>query len=171
MDFESISLAARTHCLDSAAVLRPIPVKDKASTPASAGVEVQKVQSRAPQPWVCLLCKMFCRCEVCCRSQQPRACPFLFLLSLLESSGKRQRGDSNPCGQSPMDFESISLTARTHCLGESLKESLELMSTSRWTHLRRGPEAARVLGYWGGSDSEGIQTPAGRAQWISSPSP
>ena len=28
---------------------------------------------------------------------------------------KRQRGDSNPCGQSPMDFESISLTARTHC--------------------------------------------------------
>ena len=28
---------------------------------------------------------------------------------------KRHRGDSNPCGQSPMDFESISLTARTHC--------------------------------------------------------
>ena len=28
---------------------------------------------------------------------------------------KRQRGDSNPCGQSPMDFESISLTARTQC--------------------------------------------------------
>ena len=29
---------------------------------------------------------------------------------------QRQRGDSNPCGQSPMDFESISLAARTHCL-------------------------------------------------------
>ena len=28
----------------------------------------------------------------------------------------RHRGDSNPCGQSPMDFESISLAARTHCL-------------------------------------------------------
>ena len=28
----------------------------------------------------------------------------------------RHRGDSNPCGQSPMDFESISLTARTQCL-------------------------------------------------------
>ena len=28
---------------------------------------------------------------------------------------RRQRGDSNPCGQSPMDFESISLAARTHC--------------------------------------------------------
>ena len=28
----------------------------------------------------------------------------------------RQRRDSNPCGQSPMDFESISLTARTQCL-------------------------------------------------------
>ena len=27
----------------------------------------------------------------------------------------RHRGDSNPCGQSPMDFESISLTARTQC--------------------------------------------------------
>ena len=26
----------------------------------------------------------------------------------------RHRGDSNPCGQSPMDFESISLAARTH---------------------------------------------------------
>jgi hypothetical protein len=31
-------------------------------------------------------------------------------------SEKRHRGDSNPCGQSPMDFESISLTARTQCL-------------------------------------------------------
>ena len=31
------------------------------------------------------------------------------------SSAKRQRGDSNPCGQSPMDFESISLTTRARC--------------------------------------------------------
>ena len=29
----------------------------------------------------------------------------------------RHRGDSNPCGQSPMDFKSISLTARTQCHG------------------------------------------------------
>ena len=28
---------------------------------------------------------------------------------------KRQRGDSNPCGQSPMDFESIPLAARAQC--------------------------------------------------------
>ena len=28
---------------------------------------------------------------------------------------KRHRGDSNPRGQGPMDFESISLTARTQC--------------------------------------------------------
>ena len=40
-----------------------------------------------------------------------------FLLGLLFfvcdfRSGKRHRGDSNPCGQSPMHFESISLTAR-----------------------------------------------------------
>ena len=27
----------------------------------------------------------------------------------------RQRGDSNPCGQSPMDFDSFSLAARTQC--------------------------------------------------------
>ena len=32
-----------------------------------------------------------------------------------ETIHKRHRGDSNPCGQSPMDFESISLTARTQC--------------------------------------------------------
>jgi hypothetical protein len=31
-------------------------------------------------------------------------------------SEKRHRGDSNPCGQSPVDFESISLTARTQRL-------------------------------------------------------
>ena len=28
---------------------------------------------------------------------------------------QRHQGDSNPCGQSPMDFESISLTTRTQC--------------------------------------------------------
>ena len=27
----------------------------------------------------------------------------------------RQRGDLSPCGQSPMDFESITLTTRSHC--------------------------------------------------------
>ena len=31
-------------------------------------------------------------------------------------NGNRHRGDSNPCGQSPMNFESISLAARTQCL-------------------------------------------------------
>ena len=35
----------------------------------------------------------------------------------------RHRGDSNPCGQSPMDFESISLTARTQCLEVSFSRS------------------------------------------------
>ena len=39
----------------------------------------------------------------------------------------RQRGDSNPCGQSPMDFESISLAARTHChLAVSSKSIVEV---------------------------------------------
>ena len=31
------------------------------------------------------------------------------------NGAKRQRGDSNPCGQSPMAFESITLTARSRC--------------------------------------------------------
>ena len=35
---------------------------------------------------------------------------------------KRHRGDSNPCGQSPMDFESISLTARTQCHGHNREQ-------------------------------------------------
>ena len=56
---------------------------------------------------------------MCCSSWQLCVFPFLFLLSLLEGSGRRQRGDSKPCGQSPMDFESISLAARTHCLGRA----------------------------------------------------
>ena len=43
-----------------------------------------------------------------------------FLLGLLVLvcdlwRGKQHRGDSNPGGQSPMDFESMSLTARTQC--------------------------------------------------------
>ena len=48
---------------------------------------------------------------------------------------KRQRGDSNPCGQSPMDFESISLTARTHC--HMFTENVGLC-WSRWLPHRRG---------------------------------
>ena len=36
-----------------------------------------------------------------------------------ETIHKRHRGDSNPCGQSPMDFESIFFTARTQCHGNS----------------------------------------------------
>ena len=111
--------------------------------------------------------------------------PFLFLLSLLEGSGKRQRGDSNPCGQSPMDFESISLAARTHCLDVKSppKARSALCSAAPAAPLShaagsRGTRARVIhrltLGlhtYFWRSDSEGIRTPAGRAQWISSPSP
>ena len=51
--------------------------------------------------------------------------PFIILLNGRELAAlsvckhgyaHRQRGDSKPCGQSPMDFEFVSLTARTHCL-------------------------------------------------------
>ena len=34
-------------------------------------------------------------------------------IQMPQTGNLRQRGDSNPCGQSPMDFESISLAART----------------------------------------------------------
>ena len=40
-----------------------------------------------------------------CKTQLPR-----------KTRNKRQRRDSNPRGQSPSDFESDSLTTRTHCL-------------------------------------------------------
>ena len=63
----------------------------------------------------------------------------------------RHRGDSNPCGQSPMDFESISLAARTQCLEASVLElpSYELQvdlchvqgdhTTGKTTHEARWP--------------------------------
>jgi hypothetical protein len=42
--------------------------------------------------------------------------PFAIMtITCNQPEAKRHRGDSNPCGQSPMDFESISLTARTQC--------------------------------------------------------
>ena len=57
----------------------------------------------------------------------PRLSPFplpsaLFLSvprlgGMSKCSSHRQRGDLNPCGQSPMDFESITLTTRSHCPG------------------------------------------------------
>ena len=37
----------------------------------------------------------------------------------LTPKAMRHRRDSNPCGQSPMDFESISLATRTQCLSIS----------------------------------------------------
>ena len=46
----------------------------------------------------------------------------------------RHRGDSNPCGQSPMDFESISLAARTqcHCLGFMSATDPAMLSFGNW---------------------------------------
>ena len=51
--------------------------------------------------------------------------------------GERQRGDSNPCGQSPMDFESISLTTRTYCLEEAIKYLFNVCWGSRGWKQRR----------------------------------
>ena len=41
----------------------------------------------------------------------------------------RHLGDSNPCGQSPMDFESISLAARTKCLAARGHGDASVMQT------------------------------------------
>ena len=41
----------------------------------------------------------------------------------------RQRGDLNPCGQSPMDFESITLTTRSRChVQQKSKQRCSIMS-------------------------------------------
>ena len=45
-------------------------------------------------------------------------------------SSRRQGGDSNPCGQSPKDFESISLTVRTPCLGSQPKMRVDMSPPS-----------------------------------------
>ena len=37
---------------------------------------------------------------------------------------RRQRGDLSPCGQSPMDFESITLATRSHCLDRRYRQSV-----------------------------------------------
>ena len=118
---------------------------------------------------------------------------------LCDGAIHRHRGGSNPCGQSPMDFKSISLAARTHCLKTAAKQyGLVILCCekvmrhwprcSRERHMppraflscegdcRLSPQAMTLpcrdgQGLIRFLDSEGIRTPAGRAQWISSPSP
>ena len=63
-----------------------------------------------------------CRLDVCSVEEKLRALAW----------EKRQRGDLNPCGQSPMDFESISLTARTHCLGLKWTTNVEPWRVPAW---------------------------------------
>ena len=47
----------------------------------------------------------------------------------------RQRGDSSPCGQSPMDFKSISLAARTQCQCKSISTDLCINGLANNVHL------------------------------------
>ena len=49
---------------------------------------------------------------------------------------QRHRGDSNPCRQSPMDFKSISLTARTQCLAANMHVCLSIFArhSLEWNH-------------------------------------
>ena len=62
------------------------------------------------------LCYSCCsRCLSRSRDSQPALVCSPWLVTAGGGANNRQRGDSNPCGQSPVDFESISLAARTHC--------------------------------------------------------
>ena len=47
----------------------------------------------------------------------------------------RHRGDSSPCGQSPMDFESISLAAQTQCQCKSISTDLCINGLANNVHL------------------------------------
>ena len=55
-------------------------------------------------------------------------------------NAKRHLGDSNPCGQSPMDFESISLAARTKCLAQLEHEDTSIIQS----HMGPEPGSTRV---------------------------
>ena len=57
-----------------------------------------------------------------------RRCPFPWL-------NIRHQGDSSPCGQSPMDFESISLAARTQCQCKSISTDLCINGLANNVHL------------------------------------
>ena len=70
-----------------------------------------------------------CACSACCAKLGEAQ-------DSASQADRRQRGDSNPCGQSPMDFESISLAARTHCLlqyrgRQALLHSITLLTSSK----------------------------------------
>ena len=56
----------------------------------------------------------------------------------------RHRGDSNPCGQSPMDFESISLTSRTQCLVVKARNIRPCTTRSCWICDSSAPMSAYV---------------------------
>ena len=60
-----------------------------------------------------------------------------------QTQTKRHRGDSNPCGQSPMDFESISLAARTHC-HLSCNDSKQVKNTEENASARNRARVASI---------------------------
>jgi hypothetical protein len=71
-------------------------------------------------------------CRVQCRSER---------LRLISVRKKRHRRDSKPCGQSPMEFKSISLAARTQCL--DMKER-SCATKLFHVHLASKPQAADI---------------------------
>ena len=52
--------------------------------------------------------------------------------------------DSNPCGQSPMEFESISITARTQCLVVKARNIRLCTTRRRWIRVSSAPMSTCV---------------------------
>jgi hypothetical protein len=90
-------------------------------------------------------------CRAQCRGERLR-------FSLREK--KRHRGDSIPCGQSPMDFESISVAARTQCL--AMKER-SCATRLFHVHLASRHQAADMETHSMPKASQSIQINAGKA--------
>ena len=122
MDFESISLAARTHCLGGIVVMAAVCACHKPDGGCNylwcvyidiTGPTVMEHEWPTMKHNVHMLLHL----KYIMAISRPSPTSTCMVFSHHTPHAFRQRGDSNPCGQSPMDFESISLAARTHCLG------------------------------------------------------
>ena len=92
-------------------VVPPVMRKIRARAPAAefgcrATLKNESLRTQHPRP--------NCSSTTCKLKRSAQA--YIPLCHLPTSLPMRHRGDSNPCGQRPMDFESISLATRTQCL-------------------------------------------------------
>ena len=79
------------------------------------------------------------------KQQSRRSARWLCWACLGDEAARRHRGDSNPCGQSPMDFESISLATRTQCHSKGHRERDNTRQKIRTDRQRLSAKALRLL--------------------------